>query len=95
MAINPDLPRIKQEIEENTQKNLIILQKFKKELKNLGENQNSTRFLLDDLIRGQTEKIVKKKRYLSVKAYKDDKDELIEAFDTRNSCVYYIILYYI
>ena len=83
---------MKLEISENNSKNRIILQKFNQEIKNLKENtKNSTKFQLDDFIRLKTEPIVKKKRYLSVKAYKDDKDEAIEPFDTRNPHVYIYI----
>ena len=95
--LNPDLERIKEEIEESNKKNLLELQKFNKELKNIRKNSKqdfTPQFMLEDLLRLKTEPIVKKKRYGSVKEYKEDnKDDVLEDFD-KNPAVKYLIFFF-
>lgn len=81
--MSSDLSKIKEEIEENNKKGLLELQKFNQEVKKLRKNskQDTPQFMLDDLIRLKTEPIVKKKRYASVKEYREDKDEVLEGFE--------------
>ena len=97
--LNPDLERIKEEIEENNKKNLLELQKFNKELQNIRKNSKqdyTPQFMLEDLIRLKTEPIVKKKRYGSVKEYKEDnKDDVLEDFDKNPAVKFYFIIFLI
>lgn len=83
LQMSSDLSKIKEEIEENNKKGLLELQKFNQEVKKLRKNskQDTPQFMLDDLIRLKTEPIVKKKRYASVKEYREDKDEVLEGFE--------------
>ena len=90
LNLNPELAKIKEEIEENNKKNLQQLQKFNKEIRK-NSKQEAPKFLLDDIIRLKTEPIVKKKRYGSVKEYREDNTEISDKFDTRNPIVIIII----
>lgn len=89
LGLNPDLKKIKEEIEENNKKNLMELKKFNDELNKIRKNskQDAPKFVIDDMIRLKTEPNMKKKRYGSVKEYKDDKEEIIEPFDSKNLSV--------
>lgn len=93
-GINADLNKIKEEIEENNKKNLLELQKFNKELNKLRKNskQEVPKFLIDDMIRLKTEPKAKKKRYGSVKEYKEEQEEIIETFDSKNLIVFIKII---
>lgn len=93
-GINADLNKIKEEIEENNKKNLLELQKFNKELSKLRKNskQEVPKFLIDDMIRLKTEPKAKKKRYGSVKEYKEEQEEIIETFDSKNLIVFIKII---
>lgn len=86
LNINQELDKIKEEIEENNKRNLHQLQRFNKEIiKN--SKQEAPKFLLEDMLRLRTEPIVKKKRYGSVKEYKEDNAEVPDKIDSKNPIV--------
>ena len=92
LQINPELSKIKLEIEDINKKNLIELQKFNQEIKKLkgnrkNSNKEAPKFMLDDLIRLKTEPVVKKKRYASVKEYREEQDDINENFDLKEPAV--------
>lgn len=89
LNLGSDLSRIREEIEEGNKRNLSELQRFNKEVQRLRKSSktDTPTFMLEDLIRLKTEPIVKKKRYGSVKEYREDKEDFPEALDLRNPAV--------
>lgn len=97
--MDPDLKKIKEEIDENNKRKLVELQKFNQEMKKLRKSskQDAPQFMIDDLIRLKTEPIVKKKRYGSVKEYKEKegKDDFPPNLDSKDPAVTLCLIDYL